>query len=134
MNYSKQREEIYEILKENVVHPSAEYIYDILKKANSNSSLATVYRNLNKRASSGRIKKIEGLEEKAHFDHNTYEHYHFICQKCGRIFDIDKEVAPEVVIRAQEKTGFIINSYDIVFHGICRECIEKEKENDKICM
>ena len=32
MNYSKQRETILNTLKENVVHPTAEYLYDILKK------------------------------------------------------------------------------------------------------
>ncbi len=127
MNYSKQKEIIYKTLTDNVVHPSAEYIYEILKKAGSNISLATVYRNLNKMASCGYIKKIEGLEDKAHFDHNTFEHYHFICQKCGNIYDIQKEIAPDIVQKTQEKTGFIINSHDVVFHGICLECKKKER-------
>ena len=30
MNYSRQREIILETLKENVVHPTAEYLYGIL--------------------------------------------------------------------------------------------------------
>ena len=36
MNYSKQREIVYNTLKENVVHPTAEYVYDVLKKDNPN--------------------------------------------------------------------------------------------------
>ena len=127
MNYSKQREIIYKTLADNVVHPSAEYIYEILKKADSKISLATVYRNLNKMASCGHIKKIEGLEDRAHFDHNTFEHYHFICQKCGKIYDIAKEVAPDIIKKTQDKTGFTINSHDIVFHGICLECKKEER-------
>ena len=108
MNYSKQGEQIYETLLNNVVHPSAEYIYDILRQANSNISLATVYRNLNKMAQIGRIKKINGLEDRAHFDHNTFEHYHFICRKCGRIYDIPCDIAPDIIKKAQEETGFKI--------------------------
>ncbi len=127
MNYSKQREIIYQALADNVVHPSAEYIYDVLKQANSNISLATVYRNLNKMAHNGKIKKIQGLEDKAHFDHNTFEHYHFICKKCGRIFDIPCDIAPEIIKKTQESTGFKIESHDIVFSGICRECSENER-------
>ena len=127
MNYSKQGEQIYETLLNNVVHPSAEYIYDILRQANSNISLATVYRNLNKMAQIGRIKKINGLEDRAHFDHNTFEHYHFICRKCGRIYDIPCDIAPDIIKKAQEETGFKIASHDIVFNGICRECSENER-------
>ena len=127
MNYSKQGEQIYETLLNNVVHPSAEYIYDILRQANSNISLATVYRNLNKMAQIGRIKKINGLEDRAHFDHNTFEHYHFICRKCGRIYDIPCDIAPGIIKKAQEETGFKIESHDIVFNGICRECSENER-------
>ena len=127
MNYSKQGEQIYETLLNNVVHPSAEYIYDILRQANSNISLANVYRNLNKMAQIGRIKKINGLEDRAHFDHNTFEHYHFICRKCGRIYDIPCDIAPDIIKKAQEETGFKIESHDIVFNGICRECSENER-------
>ncbi len=127
MNYSRQREQIYEALANNIVHPSAEYIYDILKEANSNISLATVYRNLNKMAHSGRIKKIQGLEDRAHFDHNTFEHYHFICKKCGKIYDIPCEVAPEIIKKTEKSTGFKIESHDIVFSGVCRECSENER-------
>ena len=127
MNYSKQGEQIYETLLNNVVHPSAEYIYDILRQANSNISLATVYRNLNKMAQIGRIKKINGLEDRAHFDHNTFEHYHFICRKCGRIYDIPCDIAPDIIKKAQEETGFKSERHDIVFNGICRECSENER-------
>ena len=127
MNYSKQGEQIYETLLNNVVHPSAEYIYDILRQANSNISLATVYRNLNKMAQIVRIKKINGLEDRAHFDHNTFEHYHFICRKCGRIYDIPCDIAPDIIKKEQEETGFKIESHDIVFNGICRECSENER-------
>lgn len=128
MNYSKQREQIYETLKNNVVHPSAEFIHGILKGENSNISLATVYRNLNKMASLGRIKKIEGLEERAHFDHNTFEHYHFICEKCKKIFDIPKDIAPEIITKTEDATGFKIKSHDVVFQGICLECMKNENE------
>ena len=82
MNYSRQREIILETLKKNVVHPTAEYLYGILQEKAPNISLATLYRNLNQLAENGIIKKIDGLEAPSHFDHNTHEHFHFICDKC----------------------------------------------------
>lgn len=126
MNYSRQREIILNTLKNNVVHPTADYLYGIIKENEPTLSLATLYRNLNKLAEKGVIKKIDGLESPSHFDHNTHEHYHFICDKCKKVYDITKDIAPNLVQNAQQETGFKITGHDIVLHGICNEC---KKEN-----
>ena len=128
MNYSKQREKILDVLTNNPIHPTADELLEFLKCENSNVGLTTLYRNLNQMASAGMIKKIDGLESSAHFDHNTFEHYHFICKECGKVFDIPSSVAPSVVKNTREATGFDIISHDIVFHGICSEC-KKRKES-----
>lgn len=126
MNYSKQREIILNTLKENVVHPTAEYLYAKIQEKDPKISLATLYRNLNQLTENGMIKKIDGLETSSHYDHNTNEHYHFICTKCRRVFDIDAEVAPELIRRTEEKTDFLIENHDIVFSGICKDCRQSE--------
>ena len=128
MNYSKQREKILDILSNNAVHPTAEYLLALLKDEDANIGLTTLYRNLNQLAQAGIIKKIDGLEPSAHFDHNTFEHYHFICEKCKKVFDIPKGVAPDLVNNTKQATGFDITSHDIIFHGICSEC-KKRKDN-----
>lgn len=122
MNYSKQRELILSTLRANAVHPTAEFIHGVLKKKNPNISLATVYRNLNQLAALGTIKKIEGLEQSVHYDHNTHEHYHFICDKCKKVFDIGAEVAPDIELKILAQTGFKILGHEITFHGLCAEC------------
>lgn len=130
MNYSRQREVILQTLKSNVVHPTAEYLYSILKEKEPNISLATLYRNLNQLSCSGVIKKIDGLENSSHYDHNIQEHYHFICDECKRVFDVSFDVAPDIVHKTEEKTGFIVKKHDIIFNGICKECLEKIKESN----
>lgn len=122
MNYSKQREIILDTLKSNVVHPTAEYIYEILKKEDSKISLATLYRNLNQLAENGLIKKIDGLESSSHYDHNTHAHYHFICDNCKKVFDVSCGIAPDIVKKIEDETGFIVSSHDIIIHGICKNC------------
>ena len=130
MNYSRQRELILDILKSNVVHPTAEYLYTILKEKEPNISLATLYRNLNQLAENGVIKKIDGLDTSSHYDHNTRAHYHFICDNCKRVFDVSADVAPDIVEKTEAQTGFIVKSHDIIFNGICRDCLKKLKESD----
>lgn len=129
MNYSKQREKILDALTNNAIHPTAEKLLEFLDKDNSNIGITTLYRNLNQLADAGMIKKIDGLEPSAHFDHNTFEHYHFICEKCKKVFDIPSDVAPDIVKNTQLATGFEITSHDIVFHGICKDCKERKENN-----
>lgn len=126
MNYSKQREIILDTLSKNAIHPTAEALLEFLKRDDSNVGMTTLYRNLNQLADAGFIKKIDGLEPSAHFDHNTFEHYHFICEKCKKVYDIPSSVAPDLVKNTTEATGFDITSHDIVFHGICSECKRKD--------
>lgn len=126
MNYSKQREIILDTLSKNAIHPTAEALLEFLKRDDSNVGMTTLYRNLNQLAYAGLIKKIDGLEPSAHFDHNTFEHYHFICEKCKKVYDIPSSVAPDLVKNTTEATGFDITSHDIVFHGICSECKRKD--------
>lgn len=128
MNYSKQREKILDVLTNNAVHPTAEALLAFLKDENSNVGFTTLYRNLNQLAEAGLIKKIDGLESSAHFDHNTHEHYHLICEECKKVFDIPADVAPDLVKNTQSATGFDIINHDIVFHGICSNC-KKRKDN-----
>ncbi len=123
MNYSKQRETILDTLREYTVHPSAEQLYEKVHSKDKTISKGTLYRNLNQLAASGIIKKIDGLDTSAHFDHNTHEHYHFICNRCKKIYDIEKEDVkiPEI----KQKDEFIITNHDIIFKGICKECRKK---------
>ena len=123
MNYSRQRELILETLQEYAIHPNAEELYIKVHEKDKNISKGTLYRNLSRLAEEGIIKKIDGLDSTSHFDHNTHEHYHLICTKCNRIFDIEKETTqiPQLNI----ENDFKVLSYDIIFKGICKECSNK---------
>lgn len=122
MNYSRQRELIIKILRENVVHATADFVYELIRKELSTISLATVYRNLNQLAEAGEICKITGLDGVVHFDHNTHKHYHFICIKCNKVYDVPYEVIPELEDKILEKTGLQVIKNDIAFKGICHQC------------
>ncbi len=124
MNYSRQREIVLQTLKNNVVHPTAEDLYSMISSEYPEVSKATLYRNLGQLSDAGIIKKIEGLDIPAHFDHNTHLHYHFICEKCGKIFDVSSNVAESVVRKTEFETGFKVTSHEIVFKGLCKDCKE----------
>lgn len=125
MKYSKQRELILQTLQQNVVHPSADYIYAILRQSEPNISLATVYRNLNQLAEMNIIRKMTGIDGSTRYDHNTHKHYHFICSKCNKVYDVDYEVSPDLVADIAAQTGLNVESCEIALKGICPECVTK---------
>lgn len=122
MKYSKQREMILKTLREHAVHPTADYIYGLLREEMPNISLGTVYRNLNQLAECGEISKITGLDGSVHFDHNTHKHFHFICNKCNKVYDISAEVAPALEQKVRELTGLDITECELVLRGKCKDC------------
>ena len=48
MNYTKVKDNIYEVVYENPTHMTAEEVYVKMLKTNSTIGIATVYRNLAK--------------------------------------------------------------------------------------
>lgn len=124
MKYSKQREIILNKLIEFRVHPSAEQLYLKLVEDGENIGLATVYRNLNALAKTGVIKKFQTFEKSERFDGTTAPHHHFLCKKCGKIFDLPQEIAGQVVQNINDK-GFRTINYEIMAEGLCADCQEK---------
>ena len=51
------------------------------------------------------------------------------CTKCRKIFDIPADISPDIVKKAEEATGFKIDTHEIVFHGECSDCKIKGEEN-----
>ncbi len=123
--HSEQRELIYKVLKGSKEHPSAEHIYQNLKEVAPSLSLATVYRNLNFLVEEGRITRIPCNVNR--YDANTAEHIHFFCTECDGLFDLDNLTIP-FDASALEALGYEVNRCDVIFKGICPNCIKANKQ------
>ena len=119
---TKQREAILKVLRGTTSHPTADWIYDEVRKEIPNISLGTVYRNLRLLREGGEILELRLSGAFGRFDGNTDNHYHFRCEKCGRVFDVDEPVDRELDDRVAQKTGFRISHHRLEFRGLCQEC------------
>ncbi|MFV0393275.1 MAG: Fur family transcriptional regulator [Coprobacillaceae bacterium] len=125
--YSKQRELIYNNLKSRRDHPTAEDIYASLKQENPALSLGTVYRNLNFLTEAKLVRKLQVGEQTIHFDADLQPHYHFICQKCNNIHDIDAHDIQSVISdEIRKHTSHIVLDTNITLSGICVECQKED--------
>ena len=116
---TRQRAIIYDILASTDTHPTADWIYEKAKKFIPNISLGTVYRNLNILKEEGKIIEIQDSKQ-SRFDAKTQPHYHFKCEKCGRLYDVEKE---EVHISTNlEEKGYQLKDAFVILNGICYKC------------
>ncbi|MGM0436886.1 MAG: Fur family transcriptional regulator [Bacillota bacterium] len=123
---TKQRKAILNILKNTDIHPTADWIYDQVKEEIPNISLGTVYRNLNVLEEMGEIMVLDYGSSYSRYDGNPKNHYHFKCENCGQVFDINHEVIEDLNKKVEEKTPFKVSTHRLEFYGLCPECQTKQ--------
>ncbi len=123
--YSRQREAIKEYLLHTKEHPTADTVYMHIRGIYPNISLGTVYRNLNLLAEQGEILKINCRDGSDRFDGNPNLHYHFICNECGQVIDLNMESIEHINVIAN--AGFMgkVEGHVTFFYGICPQCNHK---------
>ena len=121
MRNTKQREEILNFLRSNHSHFTASQIYDSVREKHPDISLGTIYRNLGKLCESGEILMIGTSEKTDYYDVTLMPHMHFVCQKCGEIYDLPIDSAYSKSIEA---LGFEIEPCRTVYYGTCNKCLK----------
>lgn len=122
VKYSKQREALLTLLKSTHSHPTADWLYQELKKNFPNISLGMVYRNLGVLSENGDITALNIKSDKEHFDGFTHEHYHFVCNKCGFVSDINLPVPSDWDESIEQQIGAQVDRHSLVFYGTCSKC------------
>ena len=123
-----QRIAIIEYMMNNKNHPTADEIYNAIKKKYWTISVATVYSTLELLEELGEIQKIY-TDSSARYDWNKKPHHHFICRKCGKIYDIEDEfteICP--IISVIKEQGYKIESIKAYFYGLCPKCANEGKK------
>ncbi len=119
---SYQRVRVLEYLHQHTSHPTAEEIFEALSPEIPTLSRTTIYNTLHTFASHGLVNclSIDGVEIR--YDGMLESHGHFKCSECGYIFNFQAD--PES-IPTPGLEGFRIEHRNIVFSGICPDCIQK---------
>lgn len=119
---SRQKEAILKVLRCTKSHPTADWVYEQVRKEIPNVSLGTVYRNLKLMQAEGEIMELDFAGLPNRFDANAQNHYHFRCEECGRVFDLDVPVDSSLNREMAKRTGFRISSHRLEFQGLCTDC------------
>lgn len=131
---TRQKALILECLQKNTHnHMTVDDVYAILKEGEEPVGRATVYRYLNQLESEGLVKKYSFMQKKgACFRYlgeksKCHEHYHLVCDVCGKISHIEDDALEKRLKEIQQTHGFSIDDTKTMFYGTCKGC-KNEKE------
>ncbi|PAD65922.1 transcriptional repressor, partial [Bacillus sp. 7586-K] len=74
----------------------------------------------------GLVKELTYGDASSRFDFVTSDHYHCICESCGKIVDFHYPGLDEVEALAAHVTGFKVSHHRMEIYGKCAECDKKE--------
>ena len=116
-----QRYFILKFLLENQVHATANEIYRAVNRSDPHASRATIYNSLRVLLQARLVQEVPLEGKAARFDANVQRHHHFVCDRCGRLEDIEWFDFPALASR--EALGQrLIRGYQMLLRGVCESC------------
>lgn len=118
---TKQLATVWQAIKDDKSHPTADQVYERVRRQLPNISLGTVYRNLQKLVANNQLQVLM-LGRSQHFDPLVARHHHLICESCDRVFDLLLENQGEIRPALLPEDGFTITTHHSAFYGTCKRC------------
>lgn len=128
-----QREATVRVLLENETdHLSAEDVYLLVKEKAPEIGLATVYRTLELLTELKVVDKINFGDGVSRYDLRKegadHFHHHLVCLECGAVEEIEEDLLDDVEKVVEKEFQFLVKDHRLTFHGICRQCQQKNKK------
>lgn len=118
---TSQKQIVLDYLRDVKIHPTAEKVCREVRKKLPRISQGTVYRVLNNFKEKGIIQAFP-VAGAVRFDMDTSPHAHFICQKCGRVYDVFDVCGRCKILAGKKIKVGKINYFKIYFYGKCKKC------------
>ncbi len=122
--FTPHRQHVYDVLLRHRDHPTAEEVFIRAKAEVPDISMATVYNCLDALVKSHLVRLVNLDRGATRFCPNMEEHGHFVCEICGKVFDMELPAA-QAKAGIEVPSGFKVKHYDIAIHGECPACAAK---------
>ncbi|AXI07762.1 transcriptional repressor [Oceanobacillus sp. 143] len=119
-----QRVAVLEYLLNCEFHPSADEIYKAMNTRFPSISRATIYNNLNILCENGLARELTFGNAPSRFDGNTKDHYHIICNNCGKIADLQYPLLKEIEVFVEQIAEFKVSHHRLDIYGKCVTCYD----------
>jgi Fur family transcriptional regulator, ferric uptake regulator len=119
MRATKQRECIYNVLKQTSLALTIDDILVECQKTFPSIGIATINREINRLRNENKLEQVKITSDNLRFClANKHHHHHFKCTKCNKVYDID---CGDFNIKLPH--GFIKEDHEINIFGTCINCL-----------
>ena len=127
LKLTKPRKIILDTVFATHEHFNVDGLYDQIRKKHKDVSRATIYRTIPLFIESGLIKQSLRCLAKDHYEHiyGHGRHLHLICEKCGKIIEVESKEAESILNKLAKKHNFNIKEFNIGAKGLCKKCRNK---------
>jgi Fur family transcriptional regulator, peroxide stress response regulator len=115
-----QRYAVLVFLMERNSHPTAAQIFEAVNRVDPRSSRATTYNNLKDLVQTGLVREVAVEGRAARYDAKGMRHHHFICDRCGKVEDMEFSFVPKPQLRSLGKR--VLRECEVIFRGFCAKC------------
>ncbi len=122
---SVQRIAIMKYLMEHCTHPTVDTIYTDLLATLPTLSRTTVYNTLQLFCDANAARAITIDKRNVRYEYCDGNHAHFLCTKCGRVFNVD--ISDHLSSQLYHDERFTVENVELNFVGICSECDHQSK-------
>ncbi len=115
-----QRYSVMGFLLEHNRHPTAAEIFEAVNRVDPRCSRATTYNSLRDLVQAGLVREVAVEGRAARFDAKHLPHHHFICDRCGKVEDLEWYDVPEPAPASLGKR--VLRECELIFRGLCSKC------------
>ena len=115
-----QRFAVMAFLTRQAGHPTAAEIFEAVNRVDPRSSRATIYNNLRDLVQAGLVREVAMEGRAARFDATGMRHYHFICDHCGNVEDLDWYSVSRPPAASLGKR--VLRECELTLRGLCTKC------------
>lgn len=118
-----QRIMVLKALEDAQDHISAEEIQAHVRQSYPNMNISTVYRTLELVKELGLVTETDFGDGRVRYHcAGKGHHHHLVCEKCGRIMDLDESELNPLWEHIKTAHNFQINMRHMAFFGVCDKC------------
>ena len=125
MRCTPQRYAVLAFLMEQNSHPTAAEIFEAVNRVDPRSSRATTYNNLKDLVEAGLVREVAVEGRAARYDAKGMRHHHFICDRCGKVEDV--EFYDVVKPRSRSLGKRVLRDCEVIFRGLCTTCAPQRR-------
>lgn len=120
-----QRMLVLQAVNESSGHISADEIFSSVRSHFPNVSLSTIYRTLDLLEEIGLVTKSDlGAGRVQYHRSDEADHHHLVCQRCGRIVDLNEQELAPVWEAFRQRHKFRVCQRHMAIFGYCEQCDE----------